>query len=405
TLVEEGPVYSDHKVMVQTVPAPDAPPELAGYVGYDAVVLPATALDELPESVRRALEAYAATGGTLVLGRPGRAVRTHLPLLGDVAAGGEPYGFGFVELCQGEGTCLRSPPPSRSVKVLPKGPLQLWRRRSSPIPQDALLPQATAPVGRFLAIIILFTLAIGPGSLVLARRKGPPVLLLTIPLTAAVTSLAIVGYALFKEGFAAHASTRGVTLLDTKNRRAITLGVAAFYANLSPGEARFSSTTALLVPDSRESEVRFAAVDWTQGARFGADFVPSRTYREWGILSVEPSRARLLVQADGGEAPLVKNALGSRIRRAKFRWNDELWGVEDLAEGAEGRAVPRGTQEASFWELAGVHHRLTPSGVVLEEGLKEGEFLAHVDGPSLLPLGGVRIQPHDAEHLIRGEVE
>ncbi|MFZ5468145.1 MAG: hypothetical protein ACOZIN_01805, partial [Myxococcota bacterium] len=42
TLVEEGPVYSDHKVMVQTVPAPDAPPELAGYVGYDAVVLPAT---------------------------------------------------------------------------------------------------------------------------------------------------------------------------------------------------------------------------------------------------------------------------------------------------------------------------------------------------------------------------
>ena len=37
----------------------------------------------------------------------------------------------------------------------------------------ALLAQAAPPVGRFLVIMILFTLLVGPGSLYVARKRGP----------------------------------------------------------------------------------------------------------------------------------------------------------------------------------------------------------------------------------------
>ena len=66
---------------------------------------------------------------------------------------------------------------------------------------ELLLPQATAPLGRFLFIITLFTLAIGPGSVWVARRRGPAALLVTIPGTALVTCVLIIGYSLIADGF------------------------------------------------------------------------------------------------------------------------------------------------------------------------------------------------------------
>src|SRR5262249_38047298 len=61
-------------VPVGVRPAPQAPEEWAAYAGYSAVVLLGTRPEELTEAQRRALEAYAATGGVVILGTPGRSV-------------------------------------------------------------------------------------------------------------------------------------------------------------------------------------------------------------------------------------------------------------------------------------------------------------------------------------------
>jgi hypothetical protein len=417
-MVGAAPTYTNPSVSLTLMGPQEAPEELAAYAGYDEVVVTRAPPDELSEGRRRALEAYAATGGSLVFGRATRAVTTYFPSLKDDASGWHEYGFGHVHLCAGSdcGEGIKSGLELMNVAVHPRGAPPAWQRRSlgyrpyadydSPDPEGMMLPQATAPVGRFLVIIVLFTLAIGPGSLFVARKKGPAALLVTIPATAAVTCAAIIGYSVLKEGFSIHASTRGYTLLDRAHQRAVTVGVGAFYANLAPSEARFAVTTAVLGPNGYAAEAQGASVDWTQGARFGSDFLPSRAYREWGFLSVDSSRARLVVKREG-DGVLVQNALGSALRAVHFRFEGKDYRVEDVSDGASKRAQVREKAVplpgVDVKEYAG---RFEPRVVKrVKAELREGEFLAWVDGPSLLPMGGLKLTVHSAEHLIRGEVD
>ncbi len=399
-----GPSASPSVHVVPVVPE-HAPEELAAYVGWDAVVLPD--LERLSEAQRRAVEAYAASGGSLFLASSSGA-NGKLPLLDGAKAGRHDYGFGHVHLCEElDENCralLHQAVTSGEAAVAPRGNLPPWMRHDRP-EDGLLLPQAVAPVGRFLFIIVLFTLAIGPGSVVVARRKGPSALLFTIPATALVTCLVIVGYSVFKEGFTVHVATRGMTLLDAERHRAVTVGVAAYYANVAPSGASFPKAVALLAPD-RRAEPQGMEIDWTNGARIGPGFVPSRSYREWGIVAVEPTRARLSAKRQG-DGWVVQNALGTHLRKAHLRLDGQSWSVRDVPDGSEARAVPM-TMAEPIPDLS-VNEHGSRFGrrpfEVAKAALDDGEFLAHVAGPGPLPMGGVRVSPADSEHLVRGEVQ
>lgn len=392
----------------------EAPDELSAYTGFDLVVVTGDPLESLTEPQRRALEAYAATGGALVVGRPGRMVASALPLLPAHSPGRHPYGFGSVRLCDSsENSCggLLANALTEATRETPVQPVDFdreWKlkaRYGSKPSGELMLPQAIAPMGSFLLIIIAFTLAIGPGSLYVARRRGPPALLVSIPATAAVTCVAIIGYSIIRDGFTVHGATRGFTLLDGANKRAITVGVGAFYANLAPRKAEFTSATSVVLGPSTGGEA-LASIDFTQGIRFGSDFLPSRRYREWGVLAVEPSRARLAIRRDD-EGLWIQNALGSHLRAAHVKLEGKMWRVSEVPDGAERRAAllesahPLPSVEVN--EFSSRFRGDLPA--VAKAELGEGEFLAHVEGPSLLPLGGVRFRSHSSEHLIRGEVE
>ncbi len=414
-LVAQAPTPTDPSVTVMTVSANEAPDEFAAYVGFDEVVLTRVPPDELTEARRRALDAYAATGGSLVIGRPTRGAATYFPGLKDSGPGRHPYGFGTLTLCAEKCTgAVEAGLEGVEPRVNPRGPQPAWMRRSMayayPSPgsaaEGALLPQAVAPVGRFLLIIVAFTLALGPGSVWVARRLGQAMLLVTIPATAALASGALVGYSAVAEGFSVHAATRGFTLLDRAHQRAVTVGLAAYYANLAPAGAQFGATTALVGPDASNADVQSATVDWTSGQRYGSDFLPSRTYREWGVLSADPTRARLAVRQTP-EGWTVQNALGSPLRAAHLRLDGKDWRVTDVPDGGSAKAVLRTTAVP----LPGVDVREYSSRFgarvleVAKAELAEGEFLAQVEGPSLMPVGGLRLELHDAEHLVRGEVD
>lgn len=395
--------------------AKEAPRELAAYVGYDAVVL-LEDVATVPADVWAALEAYAATGGYLLLPVPSRDVRQRLPLL-PASASGElsPYGFGRVRLCGGSaqscGTMLGADLSTSKAAVQPVGRPPRWERSRVALANGAqpLLDNARAPLGRFLGLIFLFTLVVGPGGWMLARRKGPVALLIAVPAVALVTCGAIVLNSVLVDGFGVHASRYSYTWLDRERDRAVTVGLGAWYANLSPGQVRLPAMSALVAPE--EGQEQGVDLDWTNGVTVGSGFLPSRTYREWGELAVVPSRARLVVRRDG-DTVRVQNALGAPVTGGTVWLGGRAYSLPELADGAEGAALV--TNEAP-----------TPSGV--EAFLKlpqdaerrfnfdrEGLLERPADGDFMVQMGGVGFAPTATElelelregvHLVRGRVD
>ncbi|HEY0096579.1 MAG TPA: hypothetical protein VGB96_19775, partial [Archangium sp.] len=383
------------KLSVRFVAPQDAPRELALYVGYPLVVV-AGDVTALPADAWSALEAYASTGGFLILLRPPRDVAARLPLLTQTPTGVLPYGFGRVRVCGKAEECgaglltdvdlMQEPALGAVGLVAPAGPPPSWERsfRNSyrlSGGEVALLPGVQAPVGRFLLLITLFVLAVGPGGLALARRKGPVALLIAVPSVALVTCLAIVAWAVLVEGFAIHASRYSLTWLDRDRDRALTAGLGGYYANLEPESVRLPALAALLGPDLNWDEQATEA-DWTNGMVVTGGFLPSRAYREWGEVAVLPSRARLTVRHEG-EGLRVQNALGAPLAEGYVRLGGKLWQLPALAEGAEGEAslAPVSDIKVSFTGLVSfpepVKRRFSRvPWDTLDEPLREGGFAA-----------------------------
>ncbi|HSP81170.1 MAG TPA: hypothetical protein VLQ93_21800, partial [Myxococcaceae bacterium] len=278
------------QLWVRFIEPGEAPRELAAYVGHRAVVV-AGEVTAVPADVWAALEAYAVTGGRLTLLRPPRDVGERLPLLEGTESGLHPYGLGEVRLCASADECgwvLLEDVRKEAVPVEPGAPAHDWERGRSPLRDGLrmLLPGVRAPVGRFLLLIFLFVLAVGPGGLVLARRKGPVAVLVAVPVVALVTCLSIIAWAVLVEGFATHAARYSLTWLDRERARAVTVGVGGYYANLAPDGVRLPGLSVLLAPAEADASQYAPVLDWTRGLEVKEGFLPARVYREWGEVAV-----------------------------------------------------------------------------------------------------------------------
>jgi hypothetical protein len=414
-------VTREPKLSVRFLSPQDAPRELSSYMGHNAVVV-ASDVAALPADVWSVLEAYAATGGHLSLLVPPRDVGERLPLLDNSSPGEHPYGFGRVRLCAEAKGCgagfladaskeEADREANKPVGFLsPIGPPPSWTRGGQLLNdgEEPLLPGVQAPVGRFLLLITLFVLVVGPGGLALARRKGPVALLIAVPSVALVTCLAIIGWSVLVEGFSVHASRYSLTLLDRPRDRALIAGLNSYYANLEPDGVRVPTLGALLAPVSDEDSYGLEA-DWTQGLLVTGGFLPSRTYREWGELAVVPTRARLTVRREG-QTLRVQNALGARLAEGSVRLDGEEWELPVLEDGAEGEASPVPSTRKEFLEVVGFSDsvRRRFSGVsweVLSAPLPERGFRARLEGPGLAPTSSLPVELHEGVHFVLGRVD
>jgi hypothetical protein len=401
--VGKAPRYSGANVLVHAIPTEEAPAEFAAYLGYDLVVVPSAGLlESLDEAQRLALEGFVASGGHLLVGDRVRSTAM-FPLARSLQPGANPYGFGSL-VVGGPGAAGTLAPFRDGFPVSPHGALPEYERRyNKDAKRDVLLPQAAAPLGRFLFIIALFTLAIGPGSVWVSRRRGPAALLVTIPGTALITCVLIIGYSLIADGFVVHTSSYGYSLLDSRAHRLVTHGVTAYYANLAPARAQLGPSTMLVAPwmDGREKYV--ADLTWKDGLTLGGDFVPSRTYREWGFTAVEPTRARLVVKPRG-KGWVLQNALGVKVDRVVVNVDGKFFSGGPVRDGGEvdleaGNTLSYGgTPAASRFSTPVVQ-------AVVHRDLQHREFLARIKDDTLVPTGGVRSTLNSAEHWVRGEFE
>ncbi len=403
----KAPRYSGANVLVHAIPPDEAPAELASYLGYDLIVVPDGAtLDSLEEGQRRALEGFVATGGHLLVGGTIRSTAM-FPLAGDLKGGTANMRYGFGRLMTASaGTQAGNLRLFRETyPVSPHGPLPEYERRynSASVVKDLLLPQATAPLGRFLLIIALFTLAIGPGSVWVARRRGPAALLVTIPGTAIVTCAMIITYSLIADGFVVHSSTYGFTVLDKREHRAITHGITAYYANLAPSKATFGPSTMIIAPFEDRREKYIADMAWRDGLTLSGDFVPSRTYREWGFTSIEPTRARIVVKQQGGDV-VVQNALGFKVARIVVNVNGKYFTGGPIRDGGEETLAAGNTLEWAG-SITGARFSADVTQTVASRVLDKGSFLARAEGEGFVPTGGIGSSLNSSEQWIRGEFE
>lgn len=386
------PDYAGGDLEVETLSPAALPSELAALAGYEVVALLDAPFEALPEPSRRLLENYAATGGALVLARATRASVDHLPLARSGKEGAHPYGWGNVRFCYQDSERCGA---GMAADAAGAGPAVFAAGRAADAPAT-LLPMRGLPVGSFVAVVAIFALAVGPGSLWVARRVHLAAVMVTIPATAFVTSVALVGFSVLRDGIGMRAASCSHTLLDRSGNRAIQATVAGLFGPFRASGGRLDLATTLFfgyVPSPRTLRI-----DWDRGAALGEDFAPARTYREWGFLTVAPSRARLVVKEEPAGL-LVQNALGGAIREARIRHGGLLWGVDRLADGGAGYA--RAATAGASWSDPACASRLAGPG---PEPLREGEFVAMMAEPGSLPLSGFDPAVESGEQLVRGEV-
>lgn len=215
---------------------------------------------------------------------------------------------------------------------------------SEPIPDDSL------PIRPVLAVLTLFALLVGPGSVIYSRRKKRPGLLfLSVPVLSLATTALIVVFGLVRQGFRTEGFAHSLAIVDQVEnqttaalRRSLVLGKGGSTLRPLPG-------TTVFVPDiGDEARMRTVEMDGNQLILSG-DFLPVRERTGHVAIAASTTRARLEWSPPEGSTMTVTNALGVDLESLDVRAPDgTIYGTTEgvpqgatatLSKQAEPRAV------------------------------------------------------------------
>jgi hypothetical protein len=194
------------------------------------------------------------------------------------------------------------------------------------------------------ALMILFTVVIGPVNLFLLTRQNRRIWMLwTVPVISFFTCLAVFGYMVVAEGWQGHAGVTGLTILDEVEKRATTLGRTAFYSPLTPSDGvRFSTETEMQPLGAEHSSNNSTCIiDWTTDQHLVRGWVSARVPAHFMLRKSEPRREGVKVSREGNSLVLV-NRLGVDIKELHLAdEKGQLHGAENIAAGARVVLKPR----------------------------------------------------------------
>jgi hypothetical protein len=233
------------------------------------------------------------------------------------------------------------------------------------------------PLTAFRLLITLFVVVIGPVNYYLLRRWGRLHLLLVIvPASAALITLALFGYAVIADGLGTRVRVRSFTQLDQRRGEAVCWSRLSYYAGLAPrGGLTFSGDVAAIPleyappdPGSRNRDIfwltekgRVATQHLARGwlrARTPAQFVTLRARPVDYGLSIEPA-------ADDSDSLMVENRLGTRIRELVVRGNDGRYFAAEVIPAGKTAAlaeVAPAKSASRIRTIAGQHAPQFPPG-------------------------------------------
>jgi hypothetical protein len=347
-------------------------PRWLGYSRYDAIVLTRDELEGLRrgpaegQAVRAALFQYVEAGGVLLVLGAGELA---LP-----ASWRRPQaqGVGHRGFAGGFGLCFHidSRDTSKWPDELWQAVVPPWSETSAPYRSQRSVMDANRalpivedlglPLGGLFILLLVFTLAIGPANVwLLARWKRRIWLLWTVPLISLLTCTAVFGYMVVAEGWQGRARVTAFTLLDESEQRATTLGRAACYSPLTPGDGLHFSPDTQVTAQGLDSSGASAVcdLDWTRDQHLLRGWVSARVPAHFQLRRSEARRLeRLPVTREADGSLQVTNQLGAAIR--------SLWLADDKGHihtasgvGAGQRAALTRTGKVASTGSPDVKHR------------------------------------------------
>lgn len=390
------------------------PDTLAGYSGDRAVLLLDRSAADLGPAQRKAVEEYALTGGQVYFGLDAAAgapsLDTWRATPGTRGSPEEPLGFGHVYVCTPGSDCLTplKASPATDVRILQSGDVVVPPGPSRP--KSMLGTVGRNHAGAFFAIVLIFAIVIGPGTLLYSRRHGRHTMLVTIPIIAFTTCGGIASYGIAADGlFTVHTAASGLAILDSEHHRAAVVAVSAYFAGLGPGRVRYGPDVTDLFLDREGDRL---SIDWTDGETLSGDFIPSREYKERAAVAVQPSHARLVL-LDGDS---VENDLGGAIGSGYVREGNRRWELLPMEPGERRPLGPLASGETpDFGEIARFADRFgTGWTESLIASLQEGDFLVVMKGsadeddrapaPPFVPAGDLKLTWHPSQVVVRGRL-
>jgi len=386
------------------------PTNWLGFTTLRAVLAGPSEWGQLSESQKSALLAYAACGGKLML--VDGNVNQIFP---GVPAGTSPvrYLFGMIRFPKldeirekGLDEFLTSTASSDSAWSLPANHEPEWGSIAENGFRLPIRGVGRMPVRAYLAILIVFSLVIGPANFFFLWRKRQPVLLvLTVPLVSLLFIALLAGYVVAGEGFGVHGRAETFTMLDQEAKQAATRASVSLYAaGMTPsGGLRFARDMAVfpIGTDGRGSEEP-ESIDLTNLQQFSSGIVRARTPSNFEELGFRPARERLSFSGEMDHMTVV-NGLGATVQRLLFRENGKIYELNmPLPAGEKSVLTPgsaHSTQEFLSEVLHSARYRWIREAI---DKQKDGSYVAILDRSPFWDPGVAAIDERDSFHLVVG---
>lgn len=313
------------------------------YSSYPIIVLDRTDLKRLPPPVVTALRRWVECGGIL-----GIAGLTHLPpnwqgIEKDYTTPRTISNAGFG--------CFTVLPDLRDTTLSSKecaaldafkqviGTRELTFSNQLQGPNTTFLPVIktfhTAYFGIFFCLLF-FAILVGPANLIfLTNHNRRAWILWTMPVLAIGTTLIVLVYSLIYEGITPTTRMTAITVLNTQNHHAVTLGLVGYYCPITPMSGlHFSPDTEVTAPNYGQNQC--GDVYWEADQHFSAGWLKPRlpTYFRLRKNESRSERATLYRAADGSLS--VFNGLGADLD--SFQYTDSagrLYEAEHVRAGAK----------------------------------------------------------------------
>jgi hypothetical protein len=218
---------------------------------------------------------------------------------------------------------------------------------------DFLIPDVgAAPVTAFQVLLSLFVLGIGPVNyFFLKGREKLPLLLITVPVAAAVTTLLLLIYGFTSEGFGTMVRARSFTLLDQKANSVVCWSRLSYFAGMSPSEGLDFPRDTLIYPilpslhlgDHRETR-RYAnqrrELHWVGSQSLVDGWLASRTPTQYLTITSRDSKKEVGIEVRE-KSLAVTNRLGVNIQTLVIEGYDgTIYMGEKLADSESLELVP-----------------------------------------------------------------
>ena len=200
-----------------------------------------------------------------------------------------------------------------------------------------VVEELKVPVRGLFVVMLLFVILVGPVNIiVLSLTKRKIWLLWTTPAISLLTSLAVVGYATFSEGWGARIRTSAITLVDETDGRATTLGWTAFYSPLTPGGGLRFPYEVELTPqvDASGRSGSARTVDLTRDQRLASGWVAARTPAHFRVRRSNNWSGRVTAERRRDGAVFALNGLGGdAVKLFVADASGQVYAAKDIAAG------------------------------------------------------------------------